>query len=143
MDDFNKRAFTALGLSVFALIVAYSLKMLSGLPLLSKLLPLLVGMGGWWLLYHWRLQDGREKSGPIYQYAMIVVGAYLLFGLLFPPAAQAQPIASAIAIALLLPAVGEYVRDHSKFKPEPDEPSDHEPYRPTLPQTGGLNYKIQ
>ncbi|MDE1798514.1 MAG: hypothetical protein KGH63_03850 [Candidatus Micrarchaeota archaeon] len=137
MDEFNSRALVALVLLLVVEAVAYSLKMLAGLPPVTFLLPILAGMGGWWLLCHWRQAAGMSSSAPILQYILLIAGVYLLFGWLFPASGQPQPLSAALAIAMLAPTIGEWVRDHGKFKADKeDEGGPAAAYRPTVPQMG-------
>ncbi len=138
MDEFNSRLLTALVLGLAVDVMAASAKLLAGLHVLAILLPILASLGGWWLLYSWRQMQGMADSAPILQYAMLILSSFVLFGWLFSFNGQPQALAGVVSLALLAPALGEWVRDQGKFKKEAPERSDDEPYRPSMPQFGGL-----
>lgn len=125
MSDYPNRLLTAFLLGVLVAVASFFLRLApaGSSPLVYAALPLLSALG-FHVLHEWRQAAGVTETGPVLQYLFIVAASYIILGLLLPSNRLATFLTAAASVALLVPAISEYVRDRSQFKdsePEGEE----------------------
>lgn len=121
MADSIPALFSSLLLGGLVSLMAYMAKLLPNASPVAYLIPVLCAGLGWALLDAWRETAGRTHAGPILHYTVIVLAVFVLYGLLFSPAGQPQPLSGLTGIALLAPAVSDFVRGWGHFEKEKEE----------------------